>query len=261
MEARMKRILLSLLLLAGGAGGLVAQADDAPKQKEKAGAASKRYDALVKEYESAREAYFKSYSQAKTDEARRKLNYPQAESYAARFLALAQENPQDSAALDALVWIATNCRNGKERETSLELLLKDHAKSPRMMKVAQSLIYSERATAEPWLRSLLKETTEHDVKGWGTYALGRVLRAEDRSGNRNIAEAEKLFEEVAANYGDVKGYEKSLAVAAQGELFELRNLAIGQTAPDIEGQDVDGKKFKLSDYRGKVVVIDFWGDW
>ena len=23
----------------------------------------------------------------------------------------------------------------------------------------------------------------------------------------------------------------------------------------------DGVKFKLSDYRGKVVVLDFWGDW
>ena len=35
----------------------------------------------------------------------------------------------------------------------------------------------------------------------------------------------------------------------------------GKTAPDIEGEDIDGKKFKLSDYRGKVVVLDFWGNW
>jgi len=257
----MKPILLSLLLLASGAGGLTAQAADAPKKKEKAGAASERYEALVKEYETARADYFKASSKAKSDAEREKLRYPQAETYAPRFLALARENPRDGAALDALAWIATNCRNGQERETSLELLLKDHAKSPRMTKVAQSLIYSERATAEPWLRSLLKEVTEHEVKGWATYALGRVLRAEDRSGKRGVAEAEKLFEEVAANYDDVKGYGKTLADAAKGELFELRNLAIGQTAPDIEGEDVDGKKFKLSDYRGKVVVIDFWGDW
>ena len=32
-------------------------------------------------------------------------------------------------------------------------------------------------------------------------------------------------------------------------------------APDIIGHDLDGVPFKLSDYRGKVVVIDFWGDW
>ena len=36
---------------------------------------------------------------------------------------------------------------------------------------------------------------------------------------------------------------------------------IGQMAPEIEGKDADGKPFKLSDYRGKVVVLDFWGEW
>lgn len=36
---------------------------------------------------------------------------------------------------------------------------------------------------------------------------------------------------------------------------------IGDTAPDIEGEDIDGVPFKLSDYRGKVVVLDFWGHW
>ncbi len=32
-------------------------------------------------------------------------------------------------------------------------------------------------------------------------------------------------------------------------------------APEITGEDVNGKEFKLSDYRGKVVVLDFWGFW
>jgi cytochrome oxidase Cu insertion factor (SCO1/SenC/PrrC family) len=36
---------------------------------------------------------------------------------------------------------------------------------------------------------------------------------------------------------------------------------VGDKAPEIAGQDVDGKEFKLSDYRGKVVVLDFWGFW
>jgi peroxiredoxin len=36
---------------------------------------------------------------------------------------------------------------------------------------------------------------------------------------------------------------------------------VGQLAPEIEGADIDGRTFKLSDYRGKVVVLDFWGDW
>ncbi len=37
--------------------------------------------------------------------------------------------------------------------------------------------------------------------------------------------------------------------------------AVGTMAPDITGPDTDGVEFKLSDYRGKVVMIDFWGNW
>ena len=38
-------------------------------------------------------------------------------------------------------------------------------------------------------------------------------------------------------------------------------FAIGQTAPEITGKDLDGKPMKLSEFRGKVVVLDFWGHW
>jgi hypothetical protein len=38
-------------------------------------------------------------------------------------------------------------------------------------------------------------------------------------------------------------------------------VRVGNLALDIQGEDVDGQRFKLSDYRGKVVLLDFWGDW
>jgi phage FluMu protein Com len=38
-------------------------------------------------------------------------------------------------------------------------------------------------------------------------------------------------------------------------------IEVGNAALEIEGKDLDGKGFKLSDYRGKVVVLDFWGHW
>ena len=38
-------------------------------------------------------------------------------------------------------------------------------------------------------------------------------------------------------------------------------VALGDPAPEIDGEDIDGKPFKLSDYRGKAVMLDFWGNW
>jgi hypothetical protein len=38
-------------------------------------------------------------------------------------------------------------------------------------------------------------------------------------------------------------------------------LGKGQLAPEIEGEDAEGRRFKLSDYRGKVVLLDFWATW
>ncbi len=37
--------------------------------------------------------------------------------------------------------------------------------------------------------------------------------------------------------------------------------AIGTLAPDLTGVDFEGAKFKLSDYRGKVVMVSFWASW
>jgi hypothetical protein len=41
----------------------------------------------------------------------------------------------------------------------------------------------------------------------------------------------------------------------------IEGFEVGNIAPEIFGEDVDGEPFRLSDYRGQVVVVDFWGDW
>jgi hypothetical protein len=74
-------------------------------------------------------------------------------------------------------------------------------------------------------------------------------------------EKEALLEEAEAKIGDFVFNNRPIKPMIMGELFEMRNLSIGQVAPEIEGEDIDGVAFKLSDYRGKVVVLDFWGHW
>jgi RNA polymerase sigma factor (sigma-70 family) len=84
-----------------------------------------------------------------------------------------------------------------------------------------------------------------------------------RSGHRRItAEAETLFEKVKADYGDVAAIGvtptgEPIATAAAQELADIRTLTVGQAAPEIGGTDADGKPMTLSEFRGKVVVLDF----
>jgi RNA polymerase sigma factor (sigma-70 family) len=53
----------------------------------------------------------------------------------------------------------------------------------------------------------------------------------------------------------------TLGEVAHGRLDDLRNLVNGKPAPSIEGVDLEGKPLSLSDHRGKVVVLSFWGSW
>src|SRR5262249_12578003 len=86
-----------------------------------------------------------------------------------------------------------------------------------------------------------------------------ALQMRDRA--EAVKEAESFFEQAAEKYGDVKvPYGGTVAEQAKSELHEIRHLSIGKTAREIEGQDQEGQQFKLSDYRGKVVLLYFWSE-
>lgn len=53
----------------------------------------------------------------------------------------------------------------------------------------------------------------------------------------------------------------SRAAALTPAVRMISSLTVGKPVPDIVGQDLDAAPLKLSDYRGKVVVLMFSGDW
>ncbi len=96
------------------------------------------------------------------------------------------------------------------------------------------------------------------AQGYDKEAIAR-LKSTDPA--QVLKEVESLFERVEKEYADIGSGRGMLGKQAAAELNEIRNLGVGKPSPEITGEDLDGKTFKLSDYRGKVVVVDFWGDW
>jgi len=72
-------------------------------------------------------------------------------------------------------------------------------------------------------------------------------------------EAEASFKKLAGSGGDAQ-FQAQVTRTLQ-QIGILRKLTIGSPAIDFETRDIEGKALKLSDYRGKVVLIDFWATW
>ena len=53
----------------------------------------------------------------------------------------------------------------------------------------------------------------------------------------------------------------TLGELARSRLAALQTLNVGKLAPDLAGEDVQGVAMSLGDFKGKVVLLTFAGDW
>ncbi len=171
------------------------------------------------------------------------------------------------------------------------LLLRDHVQSDKLGPVLDRMRYGYRMEFEKFLRTALEKNPHRNVQAVACLSLAQFLNdrlrmlqlAEDRPelaecyeivfGKNYLPELQRLrraglakqietlFEQ-ATKYDDVKiPAGDAEAERAKMALYDIRHLAIGKVAPDIEGKDQDAKQFKLSDYRGKVVLLYFWSEY
>lgn len=150
---------------------------------------------------------------------------------------------------------------------------------------------------EQFLRTLLERSRNRDVRGMACLALARMIAdrrsiavdpwfakegmspfesyLRQRADAFWIAyltttdtkeaddEADRLFRRAIEEFGSViylrsaTGLQRTVADIARSEWNEFRKPTVGRVAPEIDGEGADGKRFKLSDFRGKIVVLCF----
>jgi hypothetical protein len=211
--------------------------------------------------------------------------------FSGKFLKLARQHPRDPVAVDALLWVVTHVRSGAELSLALETLTKNYIKSKKLESVCRRLVRKPSVAAEKLLRSLMEKSPHRNVRAQACFqfadylkrqvAMIGTLKEDPRQAKRfdqyygkgfskhlvSLDEAElskeieKLYVRVVKSFADVPLGESTMGKTAETELFAIRHLSLGRKSPGIEGTDIDGNPLKLSGYRGKVIVLDFWGNW
>jgi hypothetical protein len=227
----------------------------------------KQYDALLKDYATQQRELLAEVRKLKGDEQRKLLDkyLGLGKEFAEKFYKLAADNPKSPFAADALTWALQNGTGSPAQAKAATLLLEEHPDHPALERVCNALANARPPYATAALKIILEKSARPRVKAAAALALGKQLVARtDTLGdkldeaNKVAAEAEKYLARVVDEFGEDN---PALKRDAEKELKAFRVLRVGKAAPEITAADLDEKEFKLSDYRGKVVLLDFWGNW
>ena len=205
-----------------------------------------------------------------------------------KMLTLASGEDKETA-LDAISWIMSQTQDAALKKKATARLAADHINNPKVAKMLTTFGRGIPSEATQGLLKTFSEKSDSDaVRGIATITLASYMRngksmLSSLLDNPQFAAAypdsmdyfkklvatkdedvEAILKSAADKYADIEHNGSTIGKLAKQELKIMeaqRNLQVGKIAPEIEGPDIDGVTFKLSDYRGKVVMLDFWGDW
>ncbi|MFC5454803.1 peroxiredoxin family protein [Prosthecobacter fluviatilis] len=224
--------------------------------------------AIIDEYENSVRANTQKLIAAATEEEKNKYraSIPSAGPYATKMMKLVQANLDQPDVVKAVNWLVTGAAGFPEGQEALKMLGSTFADRAGIAEAVKQLEYHG-LPAEPVLKAVIEKNKHRDEKAAALYALGAIhFKNFDASADRASAEASKekaveCFKKLYADYEDVTIQGFKLSDFAAKMFFEMTSLQVGCEAPEIEGKDADGVNFKLSDYRGKYVIVIFWGGW
>jgi hypothetical protein len=99
--------------------------------------------------------------------------------------------------------------------------------------------------------SLLDGSKDAEVKVRAQFDLAQAHWKKEDSNRARAA-----FEKVIADYPDTP-----YAKEAEGNIYEIDLLNIGQPAPLFATKSTSGQPLSISEFRGKVVLLYFWASW
>ncbi len=250
------------------AGGSITE----PGQDAKSDPHRQRLDELLAAFEQAQSKYFRPYMEAKTDADRESIVLDPAQDpvplFVPRFMEFAESHANSAAAVEAWMWVYKgSVRTPRVQEHAahaVDIIVEKYRDHPALAAPLRFAYYTG-GSETTWRlhRSLWEKSKTPEIRAAAGYGLAQLTFS--GTGGKATGpdpEARQLLLEVKEKFGSIPFHgDLTYAMKIDGDLFEFEHLAVGKVAPDIIGEDLDGQPMKLSDYRGKVILLDFWGDW
>ena len=126
------------------------------------------------------------------------------------------------------------------------------------------------AAADTFFEELASEAEDPVLRAAGRYyiAAGRMqstnapgMSEEDRAAKRQSALDAATGLSAGVEEESLPGDERTFADAEADLIRSIRHGTVGSKVPDLVGSRLDGAPERLSDYRGRVVLLDFWATW
>ena len=291
----MRRVMLGVLLAT--LAGVALQAQDktpAKAEESKAGeelrVLKKEYDAAVNKFFGERNELFKQIEATKDDAERKALKKKLTtwkerfaadipiEKFGPRFLRFAEKNPKDPAGVEALNLVLEGVfrfkgvpkEAGSLWEQAIGVLDKHYVAVPEVKLFLPFLAYTGDPAGERFVRAVMEKNPDRLTRARAAQALANA--SELAATIAGQMEKDEAFRKESESRMGKEAVEKLIADGKKSRQrgAELKalidrkyadiipDLSVGKKAPDAKGQDLEGKGVKLSDFKGKVAVLDFW---
>jgi thiol-disulfide isomerase/thioredoxin len=116
-----------------------------------------------------------------------------------------------------------------------------------------------------FVEAVYKKHPDKEIRGLALYSLAQMANtlfdAAEEPDAKLKAKTLAMWNKVIDEVGDQVVGKTTLGREAKNQIFLIEKLSVGCVAPDTTAEDLEGKKVKLSDYRGKVVALDIWATW
>ncbi len=144
----------------------------------------------------------------------------------------------------------------EETEERIIELVADKVTGDEIAKALPRLAKIRLLNVDSCFTDTFEKHPDNSVKALSLYSFAKYC-----GNNLRDDKATRCFKLLKEHFGELPFRDSNYQTAADNAIYFLKNLAIGKMAPEFAGEDTDGVLFRLKDYRGKVVMLRFWGDW